>query len=154
MLRFSADVVFHTQQPDFITLRLQGEVNISTLDQVEKALTPLLAKCRGKRIVFDLTGVSYVSSSGWSLFLSAYQQIRSQGGSFLLTGMNTEVTNTFEILEFSFIDHYPDLESAIRICAPLPVPAAKERGRGEKPNHAEGNIQQGLLKRLEELSRN
>ncbi len=122
MRKFSADIVYNNQYPDFITLRIKGDVNISTLNQVEKNLESIFTSCRGKRVLFDLTETSYVSSSGWSLFLIAYKRIHDLGGQFLLSGMNTEIYYAFELLEFqNIMDHYPDSATAIRESMKQPV---------------------------------
>lgn len=108
MERFSSVIDYNTKFPDFITLRIKGEVRISTVEYLEKNLDSLYPVCKGKKILFDLTETGYVSSSGWSLFLSAYKHIKDGGGRFLVTGMNTEVQNAFELLEFQeFIENYP-----------------------------------------------
>ncbi len=136
MQKFSADIVYNNQYPDFITLRIKGDVNISTLNQVEKSLDSIFTSCRGKRILFDLTETSYVSSSGWSLLLIAYKRIQDMGGRFLLTGMNTEIYYAFELLEFqNLMDHYPDTATAIRESLKetvLPPPPPSPKGKWGK----------------------
>ncbi|HTC21452.1 MAG TPA: STAS domain-containing protein [bacterium] len=115
MERFSADIVYHNQYPDFITFRIKGDVNIGTVEHIEKNLEPIFAVCQGKKVLFDLTETNYVNSSGWRLFLIAYKRVKELGGRFLLTGMNPDVYNTFELLEFqNFMDYYPDNAEAFR----------------------------------------
>ncbi len=78
-------------------------------------MEPIFAACRGKKVLFDLTETNYVNSSGWRVFLVAYKRIKDLGGKFLLTGMNEDVYNTFELLEFqSFMTYYPDNAEAFR----------------------------------------
>jgi anti-anti-sigma factor len=115
MEKFSVDIVYNNQYPDFITLRVKGEVRIGTLEPIEKNLELIFPVCKEKKVLIDLTETSYVSSSGWSLFLTAYKNIQDRGGRFLLTGMNTEVSNAFELLEFQeFMENYPDPGTAFR----------------------------------------
>ena len=115
MERFSAEIVYHNDYPDFITFRIKGDINIGTVEHIEKNMEPIFTACRGKKVLFDLTETNYVNSSGWRVFLVAYRRIRELGGKFLLTGMNEDVYNTFELLEFqNFMDHYPDNAAAFR----------------------------------------
>ena len=107
MEKFSAIVDYNTQYPDFITLRVRGEVRIHTLEPIEKHLENLYPVCKAKKVLLDLTDTDYVSSNGWSLFLIAHKRIQDAGGRFLLAGMNSEVQNAFELLEFQeFMENY------------------------------------------------
>jgi anti-anti-sigma factor len=124
MQKFSSDIVYNNQYPEFITLRIRGEVNIGTLEHIEKNLESIFGTCGGKKILLDLTETNYVSSSGWSLFLIAYKRIHDLGGKFLLTGMNAEVYNAFELLEFHFMEYYPDISTAFREGLKKPALAA------------------------------
>jgi anti-anti-sigma factor len=115
MEKFSADIVFYNQHPDFIILRIKGQVRLGTLDQIEKNLGTIFTTCRGKKVLIDLTETTYVSSTGWSLFLLAYKRVHDLGGKFLLAGMSLDIYYAFELLEFQEImDYYPDMETAFQ----------------------------------------
>ncbi len=108
MEKVSVNIAFDNQYPDFLTLRIKGDVRIGTLGPLEQNLENIYPVCKGKKVLFDLTGADFVSSSGWSLLLAACKRIVEKGGRFLLTGMNPEVRNAFEILEFQeFMENYP-----------------------------------------------
>ncbi len=113
MEKFSSLIDYNTQFPDFVTLRIKGEIRINVLEPIQKNLESIYPGCKGKKVLFDLSETAYVSSSGWSLILSAYQNIQDRGGRLLLTGMTTEVRNAFELLEFQeFMENYPTLADA------------------------------------------
>jgi anti-anti-sigma factor len=115
MQKFSAVIDYNTQYPDFITLRVTGEVRIHTLEPIEKHLENLYPVCKGKKVLLDLTETGYVSSNGWSLFLIAHKRVQEAGGRFLLAGMNTDVQNAFELLEFQeFMENYPSPAEAFQ----------------------------------------
>jgi anti-anti-sigma factor len=104
----SVQIAYDNQCPDFITLRIEGEARLGTLEPIEKNLENIYPVCRGKKVLFDLTEVDFVSSNGWSLFLTVCNRIVEKGGRFLLAGMNMEVRNAFELLEFQeFMENYP-----------------------------------------------
>jgi anti-anti-sigma factor len=108
MKQVSVHIAYDNQFPDFITLRVEGEIRIGTLEPIEKSLENLYPVCQGKKVLFDLTEVNFVSSIGWSLFLAVSKRIIDKGGRFLLTGMNAEVQNAFELLDFQeFMENYP-----------------------------------------------
>lgn len=48
MQKFSADIVYNNRYPDFIIFRVKGDVNISTLNQIEKNMDSIVSSCREK----------------------------------------------------------------------------------------------------------
>jgi len=62
-----------------------------------------------------MTETSYVSTAGWSVFLTALQQIRNQGGDILLAGMKPEVVDIFQAFDFhTHVQSYPNPGIAIQ----------------------------------------
>jgi hypothetical protein len=55
------------------------------------------------KLVVDLRGVDYISSTGWGVFISELKDIRANGGDLVLVGMITNVYNIYELMEFSTI---------------------------------------------------
>ena len=108
-------IAYDNEYPEFILLRVKGEVRIGSFDPLEKTLENIYPVCKNKKVLFDLTEVTYVSSTGWSLLLVACKRIVENRGRFLLTGMNTEVHNAFELLEFQeFMENYPSPAEAFQ----------------------------------------
>lgn len=67
------------------------------------------------KLIFDLGGVSYISSSGWTIFLSNLRAVRDKGGDIMLTNMNPDVLNTFKLLELdNLIDNFDTVAAAIK----------------------------------------
>jgi len=94
-------------------LRVSGYVDTTTSPDLERRLQALL---RDKRfhIVVDLSGVEYISSAGWGIFISEIREIREQGGDLKLAGMVPDVREVFDLLEFeNILKSYPDAELAI-----------------------------------------
>ena len=83
-------------------LKVSGYLDTTTAGELESALTGLIKG--GKfRIVVDLSGVNYISSAGWGIFISEIKEIRSNGGDLKLSGMIGEVREVYELLEFHSI---------------------------------------------------
>ena len=53
------------------------------------------------RIVLDLTGVTYLSSSGLRVLLRARKQAQAGGGDVVLCGLTPRVGDVFEIIGFT-----------------------------------------------------
>ncbi len=94
-------------------LKVSGYLDTTTAGELENTLYGLLKKGR-YRIVVDLSGVSYISSAGWGIFIGEIKEIRNHGGDLKLSGMVGDVHEVFQLLEFqSILEAYPDADSAI-----------------------------------------
>lgn len=79
-----------------------GEVDASTSDELDKALSALLA--RGKeRIVLDLTGVSYMASRGLGVLLKARKVAAERSGGLVLVNPSEVVRSAIEVLGFDAV---------------------------------------------------
>ena len=94
-------------------LRVSGYVDTTTSPDLERRLQALLRENRF-HIVVDLSGVEYISSAGWGIFISEIREIREQGGDLKLAGMIPDVREVFDLLEFeNILKSYPDTETAV-----------------------------------------
>ena len=87
---------------DVSVLSVQGYVDTTTSAELEESLKRLLKKGRFN-IVIDLSGVNYISSAGWGIFISEIKSIRENGGDLRLAAMIGDVFEVFELLEFQTI---------------------------------------------------
>ena len=94
-------------------LKVSGYLDTTTASELETALYGLLD--RGiYRVVVDLSGVNYISSAGWGIFIGEIKRIRSHGGDLKLAGMVGDVHEVFQLLEFhSILEAYPSTQDAI-----------------------------------------
>ena len=98
---------------DVTILKVSGYLDTTTASELESALNGLLKKDRCK-IVVDLTGVTYISSAGWGIFIGEIKEIRNRGGDLKLAGMVGDVFEVFQLLEFqTILEAYPSAEEAI-----------------------------------------
>ncbi len=94
-------------------LKVSGYLDTTTASELETALYGLLGK-REVRVVMDLSGVNYISSAGWGIFIGEIKDIRHKGGDLKLSGMSGDVFEVFQLLEFnSILEAYDTAEEAI-----------------------------------------
>ena len=67
-------------------LKVSGYLDTTTAGELENALYGLLDRNLFK-IVVDLSGVNYISSAGWGIFIGEIKRIRNHGGDLKLSGM-------------------------------------------------------------------
>ena len=65
------------------------------------------------RLIFDFSGITYVSSTGIGAFTHFLKEVRPRGGDLVLVGMITRVFEVFQLLGFSsFFNIEKTLEEA------------------------------------------
>jgi anti-sigma B factor antagonist len=83
-------------------LKVSGYLDTTTAGELETALYGLLDR-ESYHIVVDLSGVNYISSAGWGIFIGEIKRIRNHGGDLKLAGMVGDVHEVFQLLEFHSI---------------------------------------------------
>jgi anti-sigma B factor antagonist len=108
----TVDEVGSDQQISLV--RVSGYIDTTTSHELEKKLNAILER-RRYRIVVDLSGVDYVSSAGWGIFIGEIREIREQQGDLKLAGMSPDVYEVFELLEFqNILEAYADAATAVQ----------------------------------------
>jgi anti-anti-sigma factor len=88
-----------TLDGDVLRIAPDGRLDAVTVPVFETALTESLDGGR-VRLIVDLTGVTYVSSSGLRALLTARRRARSGGGDVVLCNMAPRVREIFEMVGF------------------------------------------------------
>ena len=82
---------------DTLTFTLEGRLDTTTSPQLEAELKQSVSGM--KELIFDFSGVEYISSAGLRVLLAA-QKVMNRQGSMKLTGVNDNVLEVFEITGF------------------------------------------------------
>ena len=77
-------------------LPLKGEIDLHVSPRVESSLASMIAK-RPEHVVVDLSGVTFIDSSGLAALIKAMQDIKEYGGKLTLAGINNNVRSIFEM---------------------------------------------------------
>jgi anti-sigma B factor antagonist len=73
----------------------------------------MIAK-KPKRLVVDLSGVSYIDSAGLGAVIEAMQEVEAYGGKFALAGMQETVRSIFKMLQLDQVfSIFPDVDAAL-----------------------------------------
>src|ERR1051325_9439373 len=114
MQNITVNVSEHPQSKGITLLAVKGFIDTTTAPEFEKKFLSVLGEQKYKLVV-DLKDVNYISSAGWGIFISEIKRIRNQKGDLILVGMNPEVAEVFELLEFNTIlKSFPNVETAIK----------------------------------------
>ncbi len=83
-------------------LRLEGRIDASTSNLLEKEINDLIEK-KHLSLLVDFFEVEYLSSAGMRVLLSGAKKMKNSGGNFLLFGMNDEVMEIIKMAGFEKI---------------------------------------------------
>ena len=98
---------------DIDILVVVGEVDASSSIQLDSAIN---AEVSGgtKKLLIDCTALDYISSAGLGVFMSYIEEVKIQGASMAICGLNEKVQNVFQILGLDqLLNIYPDREKGI-----------------------------------------
>lgn len=82
-------------------IHVKGSLNTNTSPELEAEVERVLAEAGS--IVFDFSGLDYISSSGLRVVLGAYKRASAAGGSVRVTGTSDEVREVFMITGFNSV---------------------------------------------------
>src|SRR5882762_6725619 len=89
---------------------LEGEIDLHISPRVESSLASIIAE-RPEHIVVDLSGVTFIDSSGLAVLINAMQDVKQYGGKLTLAGINSNIRSIFELArldQFFLIDPRDD----------------------------------------------
>ena len=79
-------------------LPLEGEIDLHISPRVERSLASMIKK-RPAQVVVDLSGVTFIDSSGLAVLIRAMQDVQKYGGKLSLSGINDNVRPIFEMAQ-------------------------------------------------------
>src|ERR1044072_7219443 len=100
-----------SESPD--VLPLEGEIDLHVSPRVAESLGTLLRR-KPKRLVVDLTRVSYIDSSGLAVLIEGMQNMEAYGAKLVLAGLQETVRPIFDIARLDQVFAiFPDPKTAL-----------------------------------------
>jgi anti-anti-sigma factor len=97
-------------QPDIVVVEASGRVTMGNdCKQLEWA-TDNLVRDNQKKVIFDLTGVSHIDSTGIGIIVMAAGQMKKAGGALRVAGANPHVE---QLLKLTQVDQIVGLHSTV-----------------------------------------
>ena len=84
---------------ELVTLEITGRLDTTTAPNLESVINELLTDT--KELVFDMSGVEYISSAGIRVLLGAYKKINFAQGKVRIEKANEIVREVFEMTGLS-----------------------------------------------------
>ncbi len=99
-------------------VRARGEIDIYTVPQFKQQLLEWIEKGH-RRLLIDLTEVTYMDSSGFGALLGAIKRVRPEGGSISLINPNDVIRRMLKITHLDTIfPVYASEEEALQSVLP------------------------------------
>lgn len=99
-------------ESEVLILTVEGEVDTNTASILESSLSQEFDK-GARRLILELSQMDYVSSVGLRVLLAHLKKLKTSQGRLVLTGLNDEVQEIFDMAGFSALfEISPDLEAA------------------------------------------
>ena len=84
---------------ELVTLEITGRLDTTTAPNLESVVNELSEDT--KELVFDMSGVEYISSAGIRVLLGAYKKMKSNQGRSRIEKVNDMVREVFEMTGLS-----------------------------------------------------
>ncbi|HXH14025.1 MAG TPA: STAS domain-containing protein [Alphaproteobacteria bacterium] len=100
-----------------VAVLLVDELDASNAGEFKRDVAPVLEA--NPQLVFDLSRLRFVDSSGLGAFLSCLRQVNAKGGDLKLCGLSKPVRTVFELVRLHRIfEIFDTQEQAVRAFAP------------------------------------
>jgi anti-sigma B factor antagonist len=84
--------------PDIVVLEITGRVTIGReCKQLEWATDSLVREKQQKKIIFDLSGVTHIDSTGVGIIVMSAGQVKQAGGELRLAGANKHIEQVLKL---------------------------------------------------------
>ena len=90
-------MLIYEQRRDALIVRLTGELDHSRAAAVRGEVDELIRKTGTRRLVFDLSGLEFMDSSGIGLIIGRYKLMRRRGGSVAVCGYDGRMDKVFRM---------------------------------------------------------
>ncbi len=90
----------HKVENGIINIAIKGRLDAATSPAAEETIQQAIAGDEN-RLLFDFSGLEYLSSGGLRIILGAAKEIRRREGKIALCSLNSYVNEIFEVSGFS-----------------------------------------------------
>jgi anti-sigma B factor antagonist len=102
-------------EPDVTILQLKGRLTLGSDSRGVEMLVDQLRSSRLSKLVFDMTGVSYIDSAGIGVLTYSFSAMKTTGGELRLAGVSGRVMNLLKHTQLDqLLPVYSSVEEATR----------------------------------------
>lgn len=91
-------VYIEKREEGYYALKLDGRLDTHTFEACEEKLRPILNQ-NPRIVLFDLGGLSYISSMGMRTMLQTRKAVEKGGGTIVMINLQPQISKIFEIAQ-------------------------------------------------------
>jgi anti-sigma B factor antagonist len=101
--------------PDIVVMEMAGRITLGRdSQQVEWDLVKLIEENQ-KKIIFDLTAVEHVDSTGIGIIVMCTGKLKNAGGTLRVAGLRPQIEHVFKLTSIDkIVEMYPTTELAVQ----------------------------------------
>ena len=104
-----------TAQNRTLIVKISGEIDHCTSNEIKYKTDREYKRLNSKNILFDLSNVTFMDSSGIGVIMGRYKNVLSNGGVVGAAAINKELRKIFEISGlFKIVKCYDSAENALK----------------------------------------
>ena len=126
--------------------RLDGEIVVTVLGEIDLATGPLLWECLAtaipdaeRRLVIDLSGITFIDSTGMAVFMQAQKQLRHRGAELILRAPRASARRVLSITGLDTAIAVQDGSVTTTLAAPSPVTTPDSGRLASTPRETEAD---------------
>jgi len=117
-------------RPGVVVLEMTGSIRLGpNCKQIEHVVDGMIHR-HETQIIFDLSGVSFIDSSGIGILVKCLVKLKKLGGTLRLTGVKGMVEGVLKLTQIDrVLGVYPTASEALRDLPPVPNPEQTTESR-------------------------
>lgn len=84
-------------QKGVLVVALTGELDLNSADRYREAIDSAIMRTGAMYLVFDLSEVTFIDSSGLGMMLGRYKKIEQKGGRSAMCGIGSQLSRMIEV---------------------------------------------------------
>jgi len=96
---------------------IKGSVDYDSTEPLSQFLTPIVQDMKESIIVFDMSGINYMSSTAFGMFVKLLKSCKNKNIELYIMNISPKVLSVFKLLGFSnffnFISSYDDIKHKV-----------------------------------------
>jgi anti-anti-sigma factor len=107
--------IAHAEQDDITIVTLSGQITLDDGDLAFGRHIDQVVAAGGRKVIVDLSGVTYIDSAGVGMLVAESQRVAAQGGSMRLAHLTARSHHLLAMLKLKMMfEIYDDVDGAVR----------------------------------------
>ena len=104
----------HKMKGEVLVVYLEGRLDVSVANEVEEKLAELIDTAGHTKVLLNMDGIEYMSSSGFRACISTLRKLNAKEGVLKISNIKPAVKRIFDVIELtSLFDIYDSEENAL-----------------------------------------